>query len=98
MDITWVINAEQSDQACIKIVALEVVMGVSPGGDFGLALKIDDGNMLAATVAVGELLAQIGHLSQTQQKGLALHLQPPITNRVGLVVGQYRPVSGLAGA
>jgi L-asparaginase II len=61
----------------------------------GLALKIDDGATRAAETAMAKLLVLLGAADEASPQ-IAKHLNPPIKNWRGDIVGERRPAAALA--
>ncbi len=77
----------------VKTGAEGVFTAALPGKGLGIALKIDDGAARAAAVAIGAILISIGALDGAVRDRLADHLQPPVSNRTGLIIGHMRPAA-----
>lgn len=77
----------------VKTGAEGVFTAALPGKGLGIALKIDDGAARAAAVAMGAILVSVGALDGAVRDTLADHLQPPVCDRAGLIVGHVRPVA-----
>lgn len=83
-------TAVLSTRALIKNGAEGVFCASFPELGLGLALKVDDGAARAAQVLMGRILLALGVLSEAEIAGLQDSLVPPVTNRVGLLVGEQR--------
>lgn len=77
----------------VKTGAEGVFTAALPDKGLGIALKIDDGAARAAAVALGAILVSLGALDDTARDTLVDHLQPPVRDRAGLIVGQLRPLA-----
>ncbi|GAA0539631.1 L-asparaginase II [Rhizomicrobium palustre] len=73
-------------RAAVKVGAEGVYAAMLPGTGLGVAIKIDDGAVRGAEVAVAVVLEKLGVLAA--EKGLATH---PILNTAGESVGEVRP-------
>lgn len=78
-------------KAILKTGAEGVYMAAIPAKGLGLALKIEDGATRAAEVLMAALLARHAGLDESQQARLAALVHPPVTNVVGLRVGEIAP-------
>jgi len=76
-----------------KIGADGVYTAVVPEHKLGVALKIDDGDKMAAEVALGAVLNTLGVLPLGESKMLADYFRPSITNSRGESVGRVEPSS-----
>ncbi len=76
-----------------KTGAEAVFTAILPDRGLGVALKIEDGGTRGSECAVAAILARLGEVSPADP-GVVRRLTPPITNRVGSVVGQVRPAPG----
>ena len=64
--------------------------------DLGVAVKVDDGNMLRAIPpVVVSVLDQMGMLSSSEKAALKDFARPQVINDHGLPVGEIRPVVSL---
>lgn len=77
----------------VKTGAEGVFTAALPDQGLGIAIKIDDGAVRAAAVAIGAILVAVGALDEAACNALADHLVPPVRNRAGLVVGHVRPAA-----
>ena len=80
-------------KALIKTGAEGFYCGALPERGLGIALKVEDGNGRAASVAMGEILRQLGVIDDEDAATLARSLAPPILNRAGREVGRIRPAA-----
>lgn len=80
--------------AFVKVGAEGVYVAALPGLGLGLALKIDDGAVRAAEVALIALLRYLGVLDEAGRKRLASFAEPEITNWAGLATGFMRAAPG----
>lgn len=83
------------EKALIKTGAEGVYCGALPGLGLGIALKVDDGAGRAAEVAMGEILVELGVMSDAEHQRLQSLLRPAILNRAGRTVGEMRAVTPL---
>ncbi|KAB2951840.1 asparaginase [Heliorestis acidaminivorans] len=74
-----------------KIGADGVYALAVPEKGWGMAVKVDDGNMVALGPIVIEALSQLGLLSPEQRQALASHDQKTIKNNLRQTVGEMRP-------
>lgn len=79
-------------RAAVKVGAEGVYAAMLPELGLGIAIKIDDGAVRGAEVAVALLLEKLGILDPAI--GLSAH---PIRNTVGMIAGACRPSQGLRG-
>jgi L-asparaginase II len=79
----------------VKTGAEAAFMAVLPEQGLGIALKIDDGGTRAAETAMAKLLTLFGVADETAPQ-IAKHLNPPIKNWRGDVVGERRTTAALA--
>ncbi len=82
-------------RAVVKTGAEGVFMAVLPDQGLGVALKIDDGTTRAAETAMAKLLVLFQVADETAPQ-TAKHLNPPIKNWRGDVVGERRTTAALA--
>lgn len=82
-------------RAVVKTGAEAVFMAVLPDQGLGVALKIDDGGTRAAETAMAKLLVLLEAADPTAPQ-LAKHLNPPIKNWRGDMVGERRTTAVLA--
>lgn len=82
-------------RAVVKTGAEAVFMAVLPDQGLGIALKIDDGTTRAAETAMAKLLTLFEAADEAAPQ-IAKHLNPPIKNWRGDVVGERRPTAALA--
>ncbi|HTH96438.1 MAG TPA: asparaginase [Stellaceae bacterium] len=75
----------------LKPGAEGVFTAALPRLGLGLALKIEDGTSRAAQLAVITLLDRLGAFDEEQREGLRRHLEPPLLNAGGRLVGTLRP-------
>ena len=73
----------------VKTGAEAVFMAVVPEKGLGIALKIDDGGTRAAETAMAKVLCLLG-VADPSDNRIARHLNPPIRNWRGDVVGERR--------
>lgn len=79
----------------VKTGAEAVFMAVLPDRGLGVALKIDDGGTRAAESTMAKLLVLLESADATAPQ-IAKHLNPPIKNWRGDVVGERRTTAALA--
>ena len=79
----------------IKIGAEGVYCGALIDKGIGFALKIDDGNMIAAECAVASLLLAIADPNETERAALMKYARRVNTNWRGIEVGETRGVAGV---
>jgi L-asparaginase II len=77
-------------RAVIKTGAEGSFIAILPGRGLGIALKIDDGDTTAAECAMAALLVRYGALDAADPR-VARRVNPRISNRRGLLVGEVRP-------
>jgi L-asparaginase II len=82
-------------RAVVKTGAEAVFMAVLPEQGLGVALKIDDGTTRAAETAMAKIL-MLFDAADERAPQLAKHLNPPIRNWRGDVVGERRAAAALA--
>jgi L-asparaginase II len=82
-------------RAVVKTGAEGVFMAVLPDRGLGVALKIDDGTTRAAETAIAKLLT-LFEVADENAPQIAKHLNPPIKNWRGDVVGERRTTAALA--
>lgn len=82
-------------EVLLKIGAEGVMCAVLPGPGLGVAVKIEDGAVRAAGVAMAGILHSLGVLPEEIRRDLDGLVRPEITNRAGLAVGSVRPAPGL---
>ncbi len=63
--------------------------------NIGIALKIEDGNGIAASAAMVEVLDQLGFLNEKQQKELNSFHNPKLKNHRKDIIGELKPVFNL---
>jgi L-asparaginase II len=80
----------------LKTGAEGFFVAILPQRGWGISLKIADGATRASNSAIAALLVRIGVLDADNPE-VARFLNPPVKNWDGLVTGEIRPVSGLAG-
>lgn len=80
----------------LKTGAEGYFVAILPQRGWGISLKIADGATRASNSAIAALLVRIGVLDADNPE-VARFLNPPVKNWDGLVTGEIRPVSGLAG-
>ncbi len=73
----------------IKGGAEGVYAAALPSFGLGVALKIDDGARRAAEVAIAAILRYLEVLDDADWAALRSHVDPPIRNTVGDIVGQF---------
>lgn len=88
------LNKMLAGKAQVKTGAEGVFCAMLPSLGLGIALKIRDGAGRAAEVAMAALLDHLG-LLDVKQKDELLH--PPVSNVVGLLVGEMRPAKSWLG-
>jgi L-asparaginase II len=79
----------------VKPGAEGVYTAALPGLGLGVALKIEDGTMRAAQLAMVTLLDRLGALDDGQRARLRIHLSPSLLNAAGKITGLIRPTSAL---
>ncbi len=79
----------------VKTGAEGVFAAVLPDRGLGVALKIDDGATRAAETAMAKVLTLLG-AAKASVPEIAKHLNPPVRNWRGDVVGERRPAEALA--
>lgn len=84
------------EPAALKTGAEGYFIAILPQRGMGIALKIADGATRASECAIAALLVRLGVLDPAHPD-VAAFLNPAIRNWDGLVTGEIRPVSGLAG-
>jgi L-asparaginase II len=82
-------------RAVVKTGAEAAFMAVLPDQGLGIALKIDDGTTRAAETVMAKLLTLLGAADETAPQ-IAKHLNPPVKNWRGDVVGERRTTAALA--
>lgn len=82
-------------RAVVKTGAEAAFMAVLPGQGLGIAVKIDDGGTRAAETVMAKLLT-LFDVADANALQLAKHLNPPIKNWRGDVVGERRTTAALA--
>ena len=75
-------------KAVVKTGAEGMYMAAIPAKGLGIALKIEDGAARAAEIVTAALLARYAGFDDAQKLKLESLLHPPITNVVGLRVGE----------
>ncbi len=83
------------DAVRVKAGAEGVYAAALPRLGHGLALKIEDGALRAADVAVAALLRRLGCFGEAQERALARFLQPVVNNVAGRPVGTMRAAGAL---
>lgn len=77
-----------------RLIAKTGAEGVYVAADrergFGVALKVEDGAWRASPPALLAVLSRAGILSDGAARALAEHVEPPLTNTLGDVVGRLR--------
>ncbi len=81
-------------QTVVKTGAEGVFMAVLPEQGLGIALKIDDGASRAAEAVMARLLVLLSVASESAP-AIARHLNPPIRNWRGDIVGERRTTAAL---
>ncbi len=81
--------------AVVKTGAEAAFMAVLPDQGLGIALKIDDGGTRAAEAVMAKLLTLLDIADETAPR-IAKHVNPPIKNWRGDVVGERRTTAALA--
>lgn len=74
----------------LKVGAEGVYAAALPHHGYGIALKIEDGAIRAAELAVASLLRRLGCLDEAQQLALDTYLRPVVRNAAGREVGVMR--------
>jgi L-asparaginase II len=87
------IEASRS-RAVVKTGAEAVFMAVLPDQGLGVALKIDDGTTRAAETTIAKVLTLL-EVADAAAPQVAKHLNPPIKNWRGDVVGERRTTAAL---
>lgn len=82
-------------RAVVKTGAEAVFMAVLPDHGLGVALKIDDGGTRAAETTMAKILTLLDVADEALPQ-IAKHLNPPIKNWRGEVVGERRTTAALA--
>jgi L-asparaginase II len=82
-------------RAVVKTGAEAVFMAVLPDQGLGVALKIDDGGTRAAETTMAKILTLLDVADEALPQ-IAKHLNPPIKNWRGDVVGERRTTAALA--
>ncbi len=82
-------------RAVVKTGAEAVFMAVLPDQGLGVALKIDDGGTRAAETTMAKVLTLLD-VADEASPPIAKHLNPPIKNWRGDVVGERRTTAALA--
>lgn len=80
-------------KALLKTGAEGFYCGALPELGLGIALKVEDGNGRAASVAMGSILRQLGVIDDEDAATLAQSLAPPVLNRARREVGRIRPAA-----
>lgn len=83
------------ERALIKTGAEGVYCAALPTLGLGVALKVDDGAGRAAEVAMGEILVELGILTEGERQRLNPILHPVLTNRREREVGTVRATQPL---
>ncbi len=81
-------------RAVVKTGAEAVFMAVLPDQGLGVALKIDDGGTRAAETTMAKILTLLDVADEASPQ-IAKHLNPPIKNWRGDVVGERRTTAAL---
>jgi L-asparaginase II len=84
------------ERALVKTGAEGIYCASLPTLGLGVALKVDDGAGRAAEVLMGRLLHKLGILGDDDVVGLSHWLNPQVKNRVGLNVGEIRPLGPIS--
>jgi L-asparaginase II len=84
-----------SGRVVVKTGAEAVFMASLPDQGLGVALKIDDGGTRAAEAAMAKVLVLLGVADEASPQ-IAKHVNPPIKNWRGDVVGERRTTAALA--
>lgn len=82
-------------RAVVKTGAEAVFMAALPDQGLGIALKVDDGGTRAAETVMAKLLTLLGVADEASPQ-IAKHINPPIKNWRGDVVGERRTTAALA--
>lgn len=84
-----------TEPVAIKTGAEGYFVAILPARGLGVAVKIADGATRASECVIAALLVRLGVL-EAGHPDVARFLNPPVRNWDGLVVGEIRPVAGLA--
>ena len=84
-------------KVAIKTGAEGVFVAIIPEKRLGIALKIADGATRASEAAIAAILVKYGVLDANHPATLA-RMNPPLTNRRDIKVGEIRPVAALRSA
>lgn len=80
----------------VKGGAEGVFCGAFPELGLGVAIKCDDGAQRGPEVLMAAAIEAFLPLSEAERAAFAHRLRPPIMSRVGVKVGEIRPISGIA--
>jgi L-asparaginase II len=78
----------------VKTGAEGVFVAILPERGFGVALKVEDGNSRGSKCAMAALLVRLG-VAEADHPLVRKRLNPPQTNRAGILTGKIRPADGL---
>jgi L-asparaginase II len=87
------LNKVTKGSVLAKTGAEGVITAAIPGQGLGVAVKIADGSIRARSVALLAILDHLGALSDEEKDKLQAYVSPPITNSIGLNVGEIRPAA-----
>ncbi len=79
----------------VKGGAEGVFCGAFPELGLGVAIKCDDGAQRAPEVVMAAVIDALLPLKEAERVAFAHRLRPPIMTRVGVKIGELRPVDGL---
>ncbi len=82
-----------SPDVLVKVGAEGCYAACVPAQGLGIALKMDDGNMRGANVALGAVLEALGLLNKDVIEALQEHIKPELTNTRGDVIGRLEASS-----
>ncbi len=81
-------------QAAVKTGAEAVYVGILPGRQIGIALKVEDGGTRGAECTIAALLARLGAVD-ANHPNVKKRLNPDIKNFSDIIVGDIRPSAEL---
>ncbi len=87
------LNSVTNGAVLAKTGAEGVLIAALPKLGLGIALKIADGNARARPTAMLAILNHLGIISDHEKSHLKVHINPPIKNSLGLVIGENRPAT-----
>ncbi|MCW8964093.1 MAG: asparaginase [Gammaproteobacteria bacterium] len=87
------LNKATKGRVLAKTGAEGVITAAIPGQGLGVAVKIADGSVRARSVALLAILDHLNVLSDEEKTKLQAYVSPPITNSIGLNVGEIRPAA-----